>query len=357
MPGRGDLDPSFRRRPPRFWLRSLSSALVTVLVIAVLASLLSALAYETPGPAARAGPSTTVILRKGAGVSEVSADLARAGVVRSAALFLAAAEITRAAPRLKAGEYAFPSRASLAQVIRKIRTGDIVHHRITIPEGLTSQQAVDILNASDVLVGQIPTPPEGAILPETYEVTRGEQRATVLQRMMDARDRLVAQLWAHHKPGLPITTADQAVTLASIVEKETALPGERPQVAAVYVNRLRQGMKLQADPTVIYGVTGGAPLGRGLRESELEAPGPYNTYLNAGLPPGPIGNPGRASLAAAMDPPDTPDLYFVADGSGGHVFASTYEQQAKNVERWRQIEKDRQAAAPNPAPPPSREHR
>jgi UPF0755 protein len=242
-------------------------------------------------------------------------------------------------------------------VIRKLRTGDIVHHRITIPEGLTSQQAVDILNASDVLVGQIPTPPEGAILPETYEVTRGEQRATVLQRMMDARDRLVGQLWAHHKPGLPINTAEQAVTLASIVEKETALPDERPRVAAVYINRLRQGMRLQADPTVIYGVTGGAPLGRGLRESELMAPGPYNTYLNVGLPPGPIGNPGRASLAAAMDPPDTSDLYFVADGSGGHVFASTYDQQAKNVERWRQIEKDRQAASLNPAPPPPREHR
>jgi UPF0755 protein len=357
MPVREDFKPSFRRRPPRFWLKSLSSALITSLVLAVLVIVVSALAYEAPGPAARAGPSTTVILRKGAGVSEVSADLARAGVIRSASLFVAAAEITRAAPHLKAGEYAFGSRASLAQVIHKLGTGDIVHHRITIPEGLTSQQAVDILNASDVLVGQIPTPPEGAILPETYEVTRGEQRATVLQRMMDARDRLVGQLWAHHKPGLPINTADQAVTLASIVEKETALPDERPRVAAVYVNRLRQGMKLQADPTVIYGVTGGAPLGRGLRESELMAPGPYNTYLNAGLPPGPIGNPGRAALAAAMDPPDTSDLYFVADGSGGHVFASTYEQQAKNVERWRQIEKDRESASLNSAPPPPREHR
>jgi UPF0755 protein len=347
MPARGDLHDFEPPRRRRFWLQSLWSGFVTLIIIGLLALLGGVWAYESAGPAAKSGPTTTVILRKGAGVSEVASDLSNAGVVRSAALFVAAAEITRAAPHLKAGEYAFPSHATLAQVIHKIRTGDIVHHRITIPEGLTSQQAVDILNASDVLVGQIPTPPEGSLLPETYEVTRGEQRATVLQKMMDARDRLVSTLWAHHKPDLPIDTADQAVTLASIVEKETALPGERPRVAAVYMNRLRLGMKLQADPTVIYGVTGGAPLGRGLRESELEAPNPYNTYINVGLPPGPIGNPGRASLAAVMDPPDTKELYFVADGTGGHVFAETYDEQAKNVDRWRQIEKERAQSAPS----------
>lgn len=343
-------------RPRRRWLQSLTSAIVTLTVIGLVALLVSVWAYEAAGPKATVGAATTVILRKGAGVSEVAADLARAGVVRSGALFVAAAEITRAAPRLKAGEYAFPSQASLAQVIRKIRTGDIVHHRITIAEGLTSQQAVDLINASDVLVGQIPTPPEGAILPETYDVTRGEQRSAVLQKMMDARDRVVSELWAHHKSGLPFQTVDQAVTLASIVEKETALAGERPRVAAVYVNRLRQGMKLQADPTVIYGITGGLPLGRGIRESELLAPNPYNTYVVTGLPPGPIGNPGRASLAAVMDPPNTSDLYFVADGSGGHVFAATYDDQAKNVAKWRQIEKDRQLIAASVTPPPT-EHR
>ena len=357
MPGQGEVDGFDPHRPPRFWLRSLSSAFVTFIVITLLALAVGGWGYEAAGPAARNGPVTTVILRKGAGVSEVASDLANAGVVRSAPLFVAAAEITRAAPRLKAGEYAFPSHASLAQVIQKLRSGDIVHHRITIPEGLTSQQAVDILNASDVLTGQGPTPPEGAILPETYEVVRGEQRATVLQKMMDARDRLVGTLWAHHKANLPITTLEQAVTLASIVEKETALPGERPRVAAVYMNRLREGMKLQADPTVIYGVTGGAPLGRGIRESELEAPNPYNTYVNTGLPPGPIGNPGRASLAAAMDPPDTKDLYFVANGAGGHVFAETYDEQARNVVRWRQIEKARTEAAPAAPSSQLTEHR
>jgi UPF0755 protein len=195
---------------------------LTLVILGVLAALVSVWAFEAPGPKARQGVLTTVILRKHAGVYEVAGDLAQAGVVRSAALFVAAAEITRAAPRLKAGEYAFPSRASLAQVMRKIRTGDIVHHRITVPEGITSQQVVDLINASDVLVGQIPTPPEGAILPETYDVARGEQRAAVLQRMMDARDKVVNELWAHHKPGLPFQTPDQAVTLASIVEKETA---------------------------------------------------------------------------------------------------------------------------------------
>ena len=353
-----DFDGYYDERPRRRWLQSLASGIVTLGVLGVLALLLSVWAYESAGPKSQSGAPTTVILRKGAGVSEVAADLAQAGVIRSAALFIAAAEITRAAPKLKAGEYAFPSQASLAQVIRKIRTGDIVHHRITIAEGLTSQQAVDLINASDVLVGQIPTPPEGSILPETYDVTRGEQRAAVLQKMMDARDRVVSALWAHHKPGLPFHTVDEAVTLASIVEKETALPGERPRVAAVYVNRLRQGMKLQADPTVIYGITGGLPLGRGIRESELLAPNPYNTYVVAGLPPGPIGNPGRASLAAAMDPPDTNELYFVADGTGGHVFAASYEAQAQNVARWRQIEKDRQQAAEMAAPPPPpTEHR
>jgi UPF0755 protein len=165
----------------------------------------------------------------------------------------------------------------------------------------------------------------------------------VLQKMMDERDRVVAALWAHHKAGLPFHSVEEAVTLASIVEKETALADERPRVAAVYVNRLRTGMRLQADPTVIYAVGAGRPLGRGLRASELQMKSPYNTYLNVGLPPGPIANPGRAALAAVMDPPDTNELYFVADGSGGHVFAASYEAQARNVARWRAMEKDRSA--------------
>lgn len=337
--------PDDPRRQVRRALQTVASAAATLAGLFLVALGFAAAAYLAPGPSARSGSATTVVLPPGSGVTVLGADLARAGVIRSSALFIAAAEITRAAPRLKAGEYAFQTHASLRDVLRKLRLGDIVHHRITIAEGLTSQQVVDILNASDILEGQIPTPPEGAILPETYEVTRGEPRAAVLQKMMDERDRVVSALWAHHKAGLPFHSVDEAITLASIIEKETALADERPRVAAVYVNRLRMGMRLQADPTVIYAVGGGRPLGRGLRASELQMQSPYNTYLNAGLPPGPIANPGRAALAAVMDPPDTSELYFVADGSGGHVFAATYADQARNVAHWRSVEKERGASS------------
>jgi UPF0755 protein len=334
-------------------------ATLAVVVLAFLG--LSLWIYTGAGPKARTGPATTVILRKGAGVAEVGADLQQAGVIPSAPLFMAAAQLTGAAHKLRAGEYAFPSRASLAQVIRRIRLGQVVHHRVTIPEGLSAKQVAEVLDHAPVLTGPPVSPPEGSVLPETYEVVRGESRAAVLARMSEARDRLLATLWAHRRPGLPYADANQAVTLASIVEKETALDDERPKVAAVYLNRLRQGMKLEADPTVIYAVTGGLPLGHPIRESELQSASPYNTYLNTGLPPGPIDNPGRASLAAVMDPPDTKDLYFVADGTGGHVFSATLAQHEKNVARWRQIEKQQAAngdaaLAGAPAPQPL-EHR
>jgi UPF0755 protein len=330
----------------RGFLAGVASATLTVAVLGLVAVIVSAIVYNAPGPAARQGQQTTVFLRKGAGLSEISAALERGGAVSSAPLFMAAAQIGGAAKSLKAGEYAFPSRASIAQVIGKIRRGEVVRHRVTIPEGLASQLVVDILDKSDILTGDLPTPPEGSLLPETYDVVRGEERSAVLQRMMDARDKLLAQLWAKRKPGLPFQTPAQAVTLASIVEKETAVAAERPRVAAVYVNRLRQGMRLEADPTLIYGINGGRPLGRGLTLSELAQPGPYNTYLNYGLPPTPIGNPGRASLAAVLDPPDTKEVFFVADGSGGHVFAETYEQHLKNVARWRALEHQRANGPP-----------
>ena len=302
-------------------------------------------AYVAPGPAARGGAAaTTVILRRGARVQEIAAALKRSGAVASTPAFIIAAEVTGAARRLKSGEYLVPSRASLGQVIRRIRSGDIVHHRITIPEGTTSQQAVDILKASDVLTGDAPTPPEGAILPETYDVVRGDSRSAVLQRMMDDRDRLLAALWAKRQAGLPYPSPQDAVTLASVIEKETALASERPRVAAVYVNRLRANMVLAADPTLIYGISRGYPLGRGLTRSELAADTPYNTYLHPGLPPTPIANPGRASLAAVLDPPHTQELYFVADGTGGHAFARTQAEQDANVAKWRVIERARAAA-------------
>ena len=329
----------------RRFVAGTAGALLTLVVLAVLATAGGLGAYVAPGPAAQGGaPASSVILRRGAHVQEIAAALKRGGAIASAPAFIVAAELTGAARRLKSGEYLIPSRASLGAVLKRIRSGEIVHHRVTIAEGITSQQAVDVLKASDVLTGDAPTPPEGVILPETYDVVRGDGRSTVLQRMMDDRDRLLAALWAKRQPGLPYASPQEAVALASIVEKETAVPSERPRVAAVYVNRLRASMALDADPTLIYGITRGYPLGRGLTKSELAADTPFNTYLHPGLPPTPIANPGRASLAAVLDPPHTQELYFVADGTGGHAFARTQAEQDVNVAKWRLIEKARAAA-------------
>jgi UPF0755 protein len=206
--------------------------------------------------------------------------------------------------------------------------------------------AADAVNASPVLTGSAATPPEGSLLPETYEVRRGDNRAQVIDRMKAAQDELVARLWAARRPDLPFASPAEAVTLASVVEKETGLPAERPRIAAVFENRLKAGMRLESDPTVIYGISRGVPLGRGLTVSELAAETPYNTYKIAGLPPTPIANPGRAALAAVLDPPASKELYFVANGTGGHTFATTFDEHQKNVAAWRDIERARAAAPP-----------
>ena len=320
----------------------MAGSAVTTLALALAVMVLwSVWSYFSPGPEARQGPATTVILRHGASLPEIASDLETQGVVRSGSVFMAAAQITGAARRLKAGEYAFPSRATLARVVEMIRDGRIVRHYVTIPEGLTSAQAAAILTASPILTGQATAPPEGAILPETYEVERGTDRAVVLHRMMAARDRLLSELWPDRRPGLPFHSPEEAVILASIVEKETGLPDERPRVAAVFVNRLQKGIPLASDPTIVYGLTGGVPLGHGIRQSELASTTAYNTYHFTGLPPTPICNPGRAAIAAVLDPAHTDDLYFVANGTGGHSFSATMEEHQKNVEHWRQVERDR----------------
>jgi UPF0755 protein len=312
------------------------------LIVAAAAPLILGLAYGGwrylgPGP----GQATDLVLPSGAGVAGLGRELTRAGVVRSQTEFMLAAALTGAAHRLKAGEYRFQAREPLADVLSAIAGGQVVRHFITVPEGLTSRDTVAILLRAGYLSGPAPAPPEGSLLPETYEVRRGESRLAVLRRMAAARNRLLDELWAARPPGLPFTSKEQAVTLASVVEKETALPDERPKVAAVLINRLKRGMRLESDPTVIYGVSGGVPLGHGLRVSELAAHNPYNTYLAPGLPPTPIDNPGRASLEAAFSPAPTGDLYFVADGTGGHAFADTFEAHRRNVARWRAIERSR----------------
>ncbi len=293
--------------------------------------------YRGPGPEATAGEISSVVLRRGAGLNEIASSLERAGVIRSGAIFKAAAQVTGVARDLKAGEYEFASGASMARVLDDIRAGRVVRHQVTIPEGATSEMVIEMLNAEEALTGLAPTPPEGTVLPETYDFQRGEDRAAVLQRMMDARDKLLAALWAQRQPGLPVTTPEEAVILASIVEKETGVASERPQVASVFTNRLRKGMRLESDPTIIYYITKGKPLGRRILKSELENPAnTYNTYQIDGLPPTPIANPGRAALAAVLDPPQSEYLFFVADGTGGHAFAVTYEDHKRNVAKWRE---------------------
>mgnify|MGYP001627440194 CR=1 FL=1 len=349
----GKPSPARRRRPaaapkPMKRLVLISLALVAAAVIGW-----APWTYSGPGPSAPEGEVTAVVLKRGAGVREIARSLSEAGVIRSEALFVLAARFTGAATELKAGEYEFPSRASMASILSDIREGKVVVHQVTVPEGMPSIMVVEMLAAQPDLTGPVETPPEGSILPETYQFERGETRAAVLQRMMDAQEKVLAELWPKRQPGLPISTPQQAVTLASVVEKETGVAAERPRVAAVFVNRLRLGMRLQSDPTIIYGVTRGKPLGRGIRMSELNRVTDWNTYQMAGLPKTPIANPGRASLEAVLNPPKTNELYFVADGTGGHVFATNLTDHNANVARWRDIERNAGQAAAAPARAPA----
>ena len=328
-----------------------ASATVSLFLIAGLAWAWSV--YYAPGPSARAGDATIVTLPSGSGVSAIAARLKSAGVIRSVDMFKAAATLTGADRRLRAGEYEVPTKASLKGVLALLTDGRVVRHFVTIPEGWSSAQAVDILNKEAVLTGTIAeAPEEGSLWPETYEVARGESRAEVIARMQRAASENLAELWAQRGPNTVVRSPEEAVILASIVEKETGIARERPQVAAVFSNRLRIGMRLESDPTIIYGITKGLPLGRGIRRSELERDTGYNTYRIDGLPPTPIANPGRQSLAAVLNPPRSQDLFFVADGTGGHVFASTYEQHLANVARWRSIEARTAGPPPAEALPP-----
>lgn len=294
-----------------------------------------------PGPVARSGQVTEVQLPRGVGVSGVASALKSAGVIRSALVFEVLARATGAGRSLKAGEYAIPSRASSLAILSDLKAGRTIARSVTLPEGLTSAMIVRQLQAVQWLTGEVEVPAEGVLLPETYRAERGDSRQSVLDRMRADQQSLLDQLWAARKPGLPLANPQEAVILASIVEKETGLRDERRRVAAVFINRLRTGMRLQSDPTVIYAVSRGEPLGRGIRASELASRSPWNTYAYSGLPPTPIANPGRASLEAVLDPLETRELYFVADGTGGHVFAETLEAHNANVARWREVERAR----------------
>jgi UPF0755 protein len=295
--------------------------------------------YRRPGPLAA---ETTVVIAKGAGVKAIATRLADAGIIADPLIFRLGARFDEADERLRAGEYAFTPGISAREVVAKLTEGLTVVRRLTIPEGLSSSEVVALVAAADGLEGEVGTvPAEGSLLPETYHVSFGDSRAELIRRMAAAMDKTLAELWAGRAPDLPLETPEQALILASIVEKETGVPEERPRVAAVFINRLRKGMPLQSDPTVAYGLAlEKGPATRPLTFADLKKPTPYNTYIIEGLPPGPIANPGRAALEAVLHPSDTDDLFFVADGSGGHAFASTLKQHKRNVANWRKIQKD-----------------
>jgi UPF0755 protein len=293
--------------------------------------------FETPGPLAE---DKVVNIPRGLGIRDIADVLQREGVIDQPYIFVGSVIILKARGELKYGEYQFSKRASIADVVDTIIEGKVVQHAFTVPEGLTSEQIVARLLESTALAGQIKEiPREGTLLPETYRFTRGMTREQIIQRMQQAHRRVLQDVWEHRMADLPVRTPEQLVTLASIIEKETGRPDERTRVAAVFVNRLKARMRLQSDPTIIYGLTGGkGALGRPILKSEIEQPTPYNTYVIDGLPPGPIANPGRASLEAAANPARTKELYFVADGNGGHLFSDNYAEHQKNVAKLRGIE-------------------
>jgi UPF0755 protein len=300
--------------------------------------------FDEPGPLAQ---DKVVNIPAGLGTKDISDLLVREGVIDKPYIFIGSVIVMKARSALKHGEYQFTKHASLANVVDTIIDGKVVQHSFTVPEGLTSEQIVARLLETNELSGRIKEiPREGTLLPETYKYTRGMTREQILQRMVQGHKRVLADVWAHRSPDLPIKTPEELVTLASIVEKETGKPDERTRVAAVFVNRLKTKMRLQSDPTIIYGLNGGkGGLGRPILKSEIEQPTPYNTYVISGLPPGPIANPGRASLEAAATPARTKELFFVADGTGGHVFSDTYAEHQKNVAKLRARERDQAAPA------------
>ncbi len=322
-------------------VKSILSAIFGVGLLAAL--IVGAGGYFAWREASRPGPlaeNAVVLFKPGTSVAAIAAELETAGAVRNAKLFVAAVRARDKAGALKAGEYEIPAGASVFEIIDLLERGKSILHRMTAPEGKTTKQILAIIAAHDVLEGEITlAPAEGELLPETYSFTRGQTRDGMIADMMKARNAVLDEMWEKRANDLPILSKDDAVILASIVEKETGVASERPLIAAVFVNRLRRGMRLQSDPTIIYGLTQGEPLGRGLRQSELERATPYNTYVISGLPPTPIANPGRASIEAVLNPAESDYLFFVADGTGGHVFAPTLEEHNRNVAKWRQIER------------------
>lgn len=322
------------------WLFGLIELAIALCILVAICAGALAVYYIMPGPLA---DEKTILIERGSGVGRIAEQLEYEGVfnIAQGLVFQAGAVATGRHSRLKAGEYLFPPNISPAGVTSLLTSGNVVIHKITVIDGMTVKEVVELLKADESLAGEIASlPPEGTLMPETYFFNRGDTRAGIIERMQNASKAVLEAAWEKRAAGLPISSLQEALTLASIVEKETGVAAERPRVAGVFVNRLRRGMRLQSDPTAIYPLSNfTGNLGRELTRRDLESTSPYNTYTADGLPPGPIANPGEASIKAVMNPDVHDYIYFVADGTGGHAFARTLDEHNRNVARWRQLQR------------------
>ena len=339
------------RSPFVVFLNFLMSAIVLLVIAGGLAVWYGKEVFENPGPAATA---STVLIKPNTGVQEISQLLFRRGLISDPRIFQVGLRAYGNDGKLKAGEYEVKARASMHEIMELLKSGKSVLYSLTIPEGLTVEQAFQRIATHEALEGEMPAemPAEGMLAADTQRFTRGTKRQQIIDRMVAHQKQLVDEIWQRRVADLPLKDVNEFVTLASIVEKETGKGDERSRVAAVFINRLKRGMRLQSDPTIIYGLFGGKgkPSDRPIFQSDIEKPTAYNTYVIDGLPPTPIANPGRAALEAVANPSKTDELYFVADGTGGHVFASTLEEHNQNVARWRELEKKQAEEAAKAAP-------
>jgi UPF0755 protein len=326
------------------FMNFLMSIVTLVTIAAVVLVVYSFREYQAPGPLET---DSNFLVREGAGINEIGNDLERRGIVSQGRIFKLISQHLLDGESLKHGEYAIKAHSSMLEVMELLRSGKSIQYSVTIPEGLTVKQIFRRLAENEVLEGDLPVdlPPEGSLRPDTYKFTRGSSRKTIVDQMKTAQARLIDEVWENRDTDLPIKDKSELVTLASIVEKETGKADERPQVASVFINRLNKGMRLQSDPTILYGLFGGEgrPEGREILRSDIDKETPFNTYVIKGLPPTPIANPGKAALQAVANPSKTKYLYFVADGTGGHVFAETLDDHNANVKRWRKLEAERKA--------------
>jgi len=338
-----------RSRPARnqfvIFLNFVMTMAVFACALAIAGFYYAVSAFHAPGPLQT---NANIMVRNGASLAEIASNLERNGMISEGRIFrYMSSTYLNNGDSLKAGEYEIKAGASMSEILDLLRSGKSILYSVTLPEGLTVKQMFDRLAADPVLEGDLPQamPAEGSLRPDTYKFTRGTKRQDVVNQMLDAQKKLIDQIWEKRSPDLFLKTKDQFVVLASIVEKETGKDDERAHVASVFLNRLKKGMRLQSDPTIVYGLFGGdgKPSDRPIYQSDVQKQTPYNTYIIKGLPPGPIANPGRAALEAVANPWRSNDLYFVADGTGGHAFAATLDEHNANVKRWRKLEADRGA--------------